>query len=562
MSNSQVDELKTQGNTFFKAGKFEEAIEKFTAALELDPNHHVCYSNRSGCYARLGDGQKALEDAEKCITVKPDWAKGYSRKGAAYQLLNNSYEAKQAFEKCIELDPNNAVAKQALSQFAPPSGASEPGMGDFASLFSNPEIASIMQDPEVMQILMDVQTNPQNITKHLQNPKFQMAMQVLQPILSQQMGQMDPSQFGDSFRAEPTDIPSTNTHSEPKVEPKVEPVTETEPEPVRELTEEEKIKSRAEEIKNEGNQLYKQKRFDEAIAKYNEAAELDPTNPVYILNQASVYISAKDFDAALMACDQAQEVAKEHGKYDYLAKIYARKGNAFVAMEEYEQAMEMYDKSLMEKSDRHVRAARTEAKNKLRKKSAEEYINPELSDESNTEGGIHFRAKEYQKALECYDEAIKRNPESAKAYANKAAVLMKLGYFERAIKECDECLKHDVTFLKAYVRKGQCYACLKLNHKAHRAFTEGMQHHPGNADLQAGLNNCMQFLQKPLSEEDQKRIMTDEEISRTMNDPNIQKLLMDFQNNQQTALAQLQANPGLMEKFNILVMAGIIRTGP
>jgi stress-induced-phosphoprotein 1 len=74
----------------------------FTQAIELDPNNHVLYSNRSACYASIKDFDAALSDAIKTtgmgkkkkkkfkpfvltehLELKPDWGKGYSRKGAA-----------------------------------------------------------------------------------------------------------------------------------------------------------------------------------------------------------------------------------------------------------------------------------------------------------------------------------------------------------------------------------------------------------------------------------------------------------------------------------------------
>ena len=70
-----MNELKGQGNDALKAENFEEAIEKYTEAIKLDPQNHILYSNRSAALTKSGDYLAALGDAEKTIEIKPDWGK-------------------------------------------------------------------------------------------------------------------------------------------------------------------------------------------------------------------------------------------------------------------------------------------------------------------------------------------------------------------------------------------------------------------------------------------------------------------------------------------------------
>ena len=57
--------------------------EKFSKAIEIEPQNHVLYSNRSGAYASKKDFLAAEDDAVKTTEIKPDWPKGWGRKGAA-----------------------------------------------------------------------------------------------------------------------------------------------------------------------------------------------------------------------------------------------------------------------------------------------------------------------------------------------------------------------------------------------------------------------------------------------------------------------------------------------
>lgn len=75
--------------------------EKFSAAIEIDSNNHVLYSNRSGAYASLKNFELALQDATKCTEIKPDWSKGWSRRGAAFHGQGN-LRKKTAIQKMTE----------------------------------------------------------------------------------------------------------------------------------------------------------------------------------------------------------------------------------------------------------------------------------------------------------------------------------------------------------------------------------------------------------------------------------------------------------------------------
>lgn len=90
---AKANEYKTLGNKEFQANNYEAAIEHFTKAIELNPNDHLFYSNRSACYASIEEYERALEDADICVSQKPDWAKGYTRKGLAEFYLGKLDES-------------------------------------------------------------------------------------------------------------------------------------------------------------------------------------------------------------------------------------------------------------------------------------------------------------------------------------------------------------------------------------------------------------------------------------------------------------------------------------
>merc|ERR1712166_668472 len=83
---------KGSGNLALKAGRFEEAIEWYTKAIELEPNY-VYFANRSAAFLALDSCEEALRDANMSIRTKPSYLKAYHRKASALKSLGRWEEA-------------------------------------------------------------------------------------------------------------------------------------------------------------------------------------------------------------------------------------------------------------------------------------------------------------------------------------------------------------------------------------------------------------------------------------------------------------------------------------
>lgn len=179
----KANEAKIRGNAFFSQSKWQDAISEYTTAINLDPTGHVYYSNRSACYAEIGEFRNALIDAEKCVELKPDWSKAHSRRGHALFKLNRLDEAAEAYKNGLKIDPDNDSLKEGLRIAESNGGGGNPFdisqmMGNLKNqIAADPETRAYLSDPEFVQKLNNIQSNPQTyFPMYLGDPKMKKVM--------------------------------------------------------------------------------------------------------------------------------------------------------------------------------------------------------------------------------------------------------------------------------------------------------------------------------------------------------------------------------------------------
>ena len=100
----------SQGVELQEQGRFEEAIDEYTKAIELDPNYAMAYSNRAAAYLYKGQYDLVMADCNKAIELDPELAMAYNNRGAAYATKGELDQAIADFDKAIELAPELAMA--------------------------------------------------------------------------------------------------------------------------------------------------------------------------------------------------------------------------------------------------------------------------------------------------------------------------------------------------------------------------------------------------------------------------------------------------------------------
>eukprot|EP00667_Euglena_gracilis_P018943 EG_transcript_20228 len=100
-----------RGNAAYRAGRFQEALDHFTRAIQTDPRSAILFSNRAACRYFLEQFETALKDAEHAIKLSDNYAKGHFWRGAILVKQDRLVEARGSLTQAVRLDKVGAHAK-------------------------------------------------------------------------------------------------------------------------------------------------------------------------------------------------------------------------------------------------------------------------------------------------------------------------------------------------------------------------------------------------------------------------------------------------------------------
>jgi stress-induced-phosphoprotein 1 len=557
------------------------------------------YSNRSACYTSLRQYDLALLDGAKCVEIAPNWVKGYNRKATAEYGLGKYAEAKATIEAGLAKGPGDGPLTNLLQQVN--AKAAEPA-DPFGSMFNDsmwaklaadPTTAPYLQDQAFVQKLNMIKANPRQFMTLMQgDQKIAQAMGVIMGLGASAMGGGAPggSPGGPSgpseeeMAAREAQMARDREAARQREELRLKKVAEEEAKAKAEadrlaaeeearnnMTPEEKEleakKARALEVKNEGNAFYKKKDFVHAIAKYQEATVLDPTNPTFHTNIASAHFGARDYDACIAACEMGLKVAEDNGIRDFkfVAKAWLRIGNANLLKKDYEKAIEAYDKSSLEHTTPEAKNQRKKAQNRWAAKKKKDYLDPEKALEAKALGNQLYGERKFPQAVEAYTDAIARDPTNHVFYSNRANCYAKLMSFGSALADCESCIKLNPQFSKIYIRKGKILHFQKRYKEAMDCWDIGLAIDPTSSEMQQGRRETMMRIQQEnmsgeVDPERQAAAMRDPEIQMIMQDPTISNVLRQAGTDPSVLQTAMQ-NADIANKINKLVQAGIVRIG-
>ncbi|KAH9894659.1 hypothetical protein F4778DRAFT_747793 [Xylariomycetidae sp. FL2044] len=585
---ASADELKAQGNKAIAEKKFDEAIDAFTKAIEIEPSNHIFYSNRSAAYASKKEYQNALKDAEKTTEIKPDWPRGWGRKGAALHGSGDLLGAHDAYEEGLKLDPNNAGLKSSLASvkraMEQETGGADPtgGLGNMfkdpnllQKLMNNPKTSQYFADPSFIQKIQALQQNPQMDPSFFSDPRMIQVLGVAMGVdmdmrAPEDMPGAGPSAARGKEAEEDVPMPDAPPRKSESAKAK-EPEPEPEPEELdEEAVAKKKAKEEADKEKALGTENYKKRNFDEAIKHYTKAWELHK-DITYLNNLGAACFEKGDYQACIDACTKAIEEGRMiYADFKMIAKSYARIGTAYEKMGDLPSAVENYQKSLTEHRTPDVVNKLRAAERKKIDDAKKAYVDPAKADEAREEGNKKFKEQDFPGAVAAYSEMIKRAPEDPRGYSNRAAAFIKLFEFPSALEDCNVAIKKDPKFIRAYIRKAQIFFGMRDYSKCIDACSEAStvdaEHwNSANArEIDAQQNKALNAMysarENETEDQTRERLQKDPEIMAIMGDPVMQSILQQAQGDP-AALQEHMRNPAVASNIRKLMAAGVIRVG-
>jgi tetratricopeptide (TPR) repeat protein len=249
----------------------------------------------------------------------------------------------------------------------------------------------------------------------------------------------------------------------------------------------------------QGNSLFLEGRYQEAIASYDKAVKIKPDNhEAWNLKGIILCDFLKLYEEAIVAFDNALKF-----KSDYHEASYNR-GVALFNLGRMEEAISSYDEAVKIKPDNHeawynrgialgnlgkLEEAIVAFDNALKFKS-------DYHEASYNRGVALFNLGRMEEAISSYDEAVKIKPDNHDTWNNRGNTLKNLGRLEEAIASYDEAVKIKPDKHEAWNNRGNALFYLRRYEEAIASYGEAVKIKPDNSEAWYNRGNALGNLGK------------------------------------------------------------------
>ena len=105
-----------RGLAYAKAEAYEDALNDFARAIELEPRSPKAYAYRAWTYRQQQQAELGIKDVERALKLDDKSAEAYWARGEINEALGRAELAVADLRKALALDPRLKVARQALER--------------------------------------------------------------------------------------------------------------------------------------------------------------------------------------------------------------------------------------------------------------------------------------------------------------------------------------------------------------------------------------------------------------------------------------------------------------
>jgi peptidoglycan/xylan/chitin deacetylase (PgdA/CDA1 family)/TolA-binding protein len=220
-----------------------------------------------------------------------------------------------------DLDGNGVITASELGAYVSPIVSSfarqTPTVGNFVGSEGGEFIFELQAEPPLTSLTKQLDGQSLKLTAQLSTLEKEIAAKQSELLKLQQSIQAESARLTQMTRSAPPAPPAAKSKS-----------------------------AQAFALDREGQQLYREKKYDQAVQKFQKALELKPSDPVLLNNLGFVYYVMGRYDDALsylektLAADPKRKEA--HGN---IADVYRKMGRRDEAKKEYEQYLALYPTS-------------------------------------------------------------------------------------------------------------------------------------------------------------------------------------------------------------------------
>jgi DnaJ family protein C protein 7 len=366
----EINNLRIQGNEFFKKGDYNmacikysgsiHAIKKFPQDVHQSLGLPLLYCNRAAAYLALGKPQEALQDCISGTSIDPSFVKCHLRAATCLIRMGQFPEAKEALaripdrtkettDKMLEIKQNESILLGYLKKISELPGNRGSHPDDLDSIISTyKDIESKI--PHSESLVASV------VVAHLHFGDFSGADKILENILKKDLcnpplwvgwcriqtcffkGDYLQSRMNIDSLIHLLNIPRTENSDSSNVEkvikvPNVEKLTE--------------IRDRLKqfgEMKDKADHCMAKKSFNESVDLYTKALSLDVLSPymasILYSNRAAAHHSLQNYALALGDCCRSLSINPS------FSKPYARIGSILIELRLWGDASKFVEKAI------------------------------------------------------------------------------------------------------------------------------------------------------------------------------------------------------------------------